>query len=55
VENKIKPTVCPICGVKGRIASSPAWGNMRICQACKGVFFHGPNIIPPVKESCHAT
>jgi hypothetical protein len=37
------PTVCPICGVKGRIDSSPVWGNRHICRACKGTFFHGAN------------
>lgn len=42
------PTVCQLCGVRGWIDSSPAWGNRCICRACKGTFMTNKlNKTPP--------
>jgi len=37
---------CPLCKVRGWIDSCEAWGNRKVCRACKGTFY---TEAPPAK------
>ena len=48
--NKPELGECPLCHVRGWIDSSPAWGERKICRACKGSFTPSPVEVPVIRN-----